>query len=262
MCVKAAGLVQKHVKVGHEGEDPNMSTVSLDYFYMGETEGAKPNIVARDWETGLMAATSIKTKGLVDATAQKMMTRFLESLGYKEVVLKIDGEGSLVKMNGGSEEGERIDESSARGIASRRFTLGDPLTRKSVTVIKNGGRTVMARGVSQKIVALSSCESECWNVLAFYMGEKVPVVKMLVDSSAAKAMLERKGVRKTRHVQARFLWLQDRVEEKELKVEKTPGAVNDADIVTKVQTGGILRSHLARLGYELSDSTGHKALFF
>ena len=44
------------------------------------------------------AATSIKKKGLVDATAQKMMTRFLESLGYKEVVLKSDGERSLVKM--------------------------------------------------------------------------------------------------------------------------------------------------------------------
>ena len=79
---------------------------------------------------------------------------------------------------------------------------GDPLSRKTVTgaVIKNGGHTLMVRGVSQKIVALSNCESECYgmcrtatlaefvrNVMAFYMGEKV-VVKMLVDSSAAKAM--------------------------------------------------------------------------
>ena len=98
MCVKAAGLVQKHVKVDHGDENPDMSTVSLDYFYMGEAEGAKPNIVARDRKTGLMTATSMERKGLVDATAQKMLTRFLESLGYKEVVLKSDGERSLVKM--------------------------------------------------------------------------------------------------------------------------------------------------------------------
>ena len=37
--------------------------------------------------------------------------------------------------------------------------------------------------------------------------------------------------------------------------------MNDADIVTKVQTGGILRGHQTRLGYELSDSTGHKVFF-
>ena len=98
MCVKATGLVQKHVKVDHGDENPDMPTVSLDYFYMGEAEGAKPNIVARDRKTGLMTATSMERKGLVDATAQKMLTRFLESLGCKEVVLKSDGERSLVKM--------------------------------------------------------------------------------------------------------------------------------------------------------------------
>ncbi|CAJ1391015.1 unnamed protein product [Effrenium voratum] len=154
---------------------------------------------------------------------------------------------------------------------------GDPLTRKSVTgaVIKNGGHTLMVRGVTQKIVALSSCESEYYgmcrtatlaefvrNVMAFYMGEKVPVVKMLVDSSAAKAMTERRGVGKTRHVQARYLWLQDRVAEKALRVEKTPGAVNDADVVTKVLSGGVMRGHLTRMGFEASDNKGHKALFF
>ena len=83
MRIKAAGLIQKHVKVDHGDEGPNMSTVSLEYFYMGETEGSKPNIVAREGKTGL---TSIEKK------AQKMMTRFLEGLGYKEVVLKSDAE--------------------------------------------------------------------------------------------------------------------------------------------------------------------------
>ena len=85
MCVKAAALVQKHVKVDHGDANP-VSTVSLDYFYMGEAEGAKKQ------------HCSSGPEDRADATVQKMMTRFLESLGYKEVVLKSDGERSLVKM--------------------------------------------------------------------------------------------------------------------------------------------------------------------
>ena len=68
------------------------------HFYMSEEEGAKPNLVAVDRDTGMVMATAINQKGVVDLTAQKALTRFLEILGYREVVLKSDGERSLVKM--------------------------------------------------------------------------------------------------------------------------------------------------------------------
>ena len=63
-----------------------------------QEEGAMPNLVAVDRDTGMVMATAINQKGVVDLTAQKALTRFLEILGYREVVLKSDGERSLVKM--------------------------------------------------------------------------------------------------------------------------------------------------------------------
>ena len=121
---------------------------------------------------------------------------------------------------------------------------GDPLSRKSVTrtVIKNGGRTLMVR-VAEDCCAdqpreqvLTACAERplwpsLWNVLAFYMGG--PGGEDVGGQLCGQSHGGEEGK-----------------------------AVNDANIVTKVQTGGILRGHLAWLGYELSDSTGHKALFF
>lgn len=100
------------------------------------------------------------------------------------------------------------------------------------------------KGASQKIVALSSCESEFYGmcrtathaelvrgIMAFW-GFEARKVKLLVDSSAAKAMSERKeGVGANRHVQARYLWLQDKVFGKELEVSKVAGKLNDAGAV-------------------------------
>lgn len=43
-------------------------------------------------------ATMLGTKTTADVTGQKLLTRFIELLAYKEVVLKSDGEPALVKM--------------------------------------------------------------------------------------------------------------------------------------------------------------------
>ena len=54
--------------------------------------------MAQDRKTGMTMATALNQKGVVDLTGQKLLTRFLELLGYKEIVLKSDGEHSLVRM--------------------------------------------------------------------------------------------------------------------------------------------------------------------
>ena len=69
------------------------------------------------------------------------------------------------------------------------------------------------------------------NVVKFWEHELLMTV-LRADSSSAKALAERRGVGKTRHVQARVLWVQDKVFAKELAVEKVAGALNDADICT------------------------------
>ena len=98
-CVRARGVSQQHRRVPH-GKDL-LPTISLDYYYMNDDragDDSKPGLVAVDRDTGMMMATAIARKGVVDNTAQKLLARFMELLGYKELVLKSDGERPLVKM--------------------------------------------------------------------------------------------------------------------------------------------------------------------
>ena len=95
-CVKATGYAQQHRRVDHSQE--TMNTVVMDYFYMSDDDKARPHLVAQDRKTGMVSATSLDKNGMVDPTGQKLLTHFLELLGYKEVCLKSDGEHSLVRM--------------------------------------------------------------------------------------------------------------------------------------------------------------------
>ena len=61
---------------------------------------------------------------------------------------------------------------------------------------------------------------------------------MYGDSSAALAITKRKGAGKLRHNNVSCLWIQERVEEKELELMKVLGTNNLADMMTK---------HLARM---------------
>ena len=138
--------------------------------------------------------------------------------------------------------------------------------------MKVGSHTVLVKGASQKVVALSSSESEFYamcrtatlaefvkGILLFWeIPQKIVVLR--VDSSSAKAMSQRRGVGSSRHIQARFLWLQDKVFARELEVSKVSGKVNDSDLVTKVQSRLVIESHLQRLGFSRSGRKGHKAL--
>jgi len=68
-----------------------------------------------------------------------------------------------------------------------------------------------------------------------WIGYKVYYTLML-DSSAAKAIIQRNGVGKVKHLDIRALWLQQEREEFNLRVEKTPGEKNVADLGTKCHT--------------------------
>ena len=69
------------------------------------------------------------------------------------------------------------------------------------------------------------------------------------DSNAARALASRKGLGKQRHVQTRFLWLQDQGAMRSLHLERISGVRKAADILTKKTTMEALMRHLATLGY-------------
>jgi hypothetical protein len=55
----------------------------------------------------------------------------------------------------------------------------------------------------------------------------------LMDSDAGRALANRLGVGKMRHIQIRWLWLQERICEGDLAVKRVDGAKNTADLGTK-----------------------------
>ena len=54
-----------------------------------------------------------------------------------------------------------------------------------------------------------------------------------MDSSAAKAMASRNGVGKVRHLEVRYLWVQDALNRKRFTLKKVAGKFNPADVLTK-----------------------------
>ena len=75
-------------------------------------------------------------------------------------------------------------------------------------------------------------------------------LELRMDSSAARAMLKRQGVQKTRHISTGLLWVQDKVASNELLVKPIAGQHNPADLGTKAHSQKRLKNLLGTLGYQ------------
>ena len=58
-------------------------------------------------------------------------------------------------------------------------------------------------------------------------------VRVWTDSAAAKSIGSRRGIGKIRHLDVKYLWIQDMTRRKELQLKKILGSANPADIMTK-----------------------------
>ena len=107
-----------------------------------------------------------------------------------------------------------------------------------------GSHTIKTWSSTQKSITLSSAEAEL--VAAVKMSAELIGATQLaedwglsmqgrvyVDSSAAIAIAGRKGNGKLRHVRVGSLWIQEKLEEEELKMEKVQSEWNPADLLTK-----------------------------
>ena len=91
----------------------------------------------------------------------------------------------------------------------------------------------------QQLIALSSGEAELYAVgsaaarllyhvyLLRELGHK-PRATVACDSSAARGVLQRTGPGRIRHLQTRFLWVQERIRAGDFAVVSVPGASNAA----------------------------------
>ena len=71
---------------------------------------------------------------------------------------------------------------------------------------------------------------------------------ILSDSSGALSLSQRQGVGHQRHIEARYLWIQDHVQRGTFKVGKIPSSLNKADVGTKRVAREDLQRHTRALG--------------
>ena len=97
---------------------------------------------------------------------------------------------------------------------------------------------------TQAHVAMSSAEAELYALVktaAEALGVQAIMadmgwnlrVRVSLDSSAAKAIASRTGLGRVRHVEVKFLWIQEAVRVGRVVVTKIPGKENPADVLTK-----------------------------
>ena len=73
---------------------------------------------------------------------------------------------------------------------------------------------------------------------------------IFVDSSAAKGLASKRGVGKVRHMEVKWLWLQEEVRRGRVKVSKVLGTQNPADILTKYMRKKDIVDRLMRMNLE------------
>ena len=98
---------------------------------------------------------------------------------------------------------------------------------------------------TQATPALSSCEAEiiaaneaskegvCLKNLLNQIGGKVEMIELKCDASAAVAFGNRTGLGRVKHLELRHLWVQEQIQDKQLKMTKVSSEENLADIFTK-----------------------------
>ena len=78
------------------------------------------------------------------------------------------------------------------------------------------------------------------------------------DSSAAIGISQRRGLGKVKHMHTQYLWVQERIRNKEFELHKVPTDKNRADLMTKCLTRPVIDKFMSMLGY--SDPTESNSL--
>ena len=139
---------------------------------------------------------------------------------------------------------------------------GDIVNRKSTTglILRIGRHVVKTSSNLQSTVSLSSGEAEYYGMVkaaAAALGLQALMrdwgfdaqIAIESDSSAARSFASRRGLGRLRHVQTRYLWLQERVKLGHVKLHAVAGTNNYADVLTKVTAASRLTEVLGKLGF-------------
>ena len=133
-----------------------------------------------------------------------------------------------------------------------------------------GGHCIKVWAKTQAVIAKSSAESELYGVvrgaceglglrtLCADLGGDVEV-KLELDATAAKGILDRQGLAKVRHLDVNCLWLQEQCSKKMVPLIKIPGEINTADLMTKHLVSPMIMRHVKNLNLDLREGRSEKA---
>ena len=163
----------------------------------------------------------------------KRLGRYL--LEFPRLVWSFEGvEGS---------EGQYIDVFSdsdwAGCLRTRRSTSGG--------IVTLDGGVVKSWSGTQATIATSSGEAEYYALVkaaAEGLGVKAVMedmgwnmkVRIWIDSTAAKSVASRIGLGRVRHMEIKYLWIQEATKAKRIELQKIDGKLNPADVLTKPKT--------------------------
>lgn len=125
----------------------------------------------------------------------------------------------------------------------------NPENRRSVDCVHIyfGKSLIESSSCTQQVVALSSGESEFYGLLrgaacALQIRELLKEMKLdmtarvLTDSAAARGVVRRSGSGRVKHLEARWLWIQERVRSGDVVIDCVDTSLNTSDIGTKFLT--------------------------
>ena len=72
-------------------------------------------------------------------------------------------------------------------------------------------------------------------------------IRFELDVTAVKGILGRQGIAKVRHIDAIFVWLQEQCAKRIVSLNKIPGKVNTADLMTKHLAITMILLHTSKL---------------
>ena len=158
----------------------------------------------------------------------KRLGRFL--LGKPRVVISYKYQGEDAPLVGFSDSDWAGCKRTARSTSGGVIMKGDHVlkswssTQKAITLSSGEAELIAAVKTCTEVIGITQLARD-WG--EEWQGE------ILVDSSAAIGIVHRKGNGKLRHVRVGMLWIQEQVEEGEIKVKKVKGDDNPADLFTK-----------------------------
>ena len=159
------------------------------------------------------------------------------------------------------------DEGQEMRVKTDSDWAGCKRTRKSSSggVLMIGAHCLKTWCSTQGALALSSAEAEYYAMVEGVLravgmrnvGKELGLdgVEMTMiletDSSAAKGFVSRRGRGRMRHMEVKWLWLQDQVRRGNVRVIKLKGTENAADLMTKYLNRSEIVERLQRIGLRL-----------